>query len=221
MQDNLLDVLETQWLEEEDLPDSSSQDTQVYYVRSVLKWHYRQEDWYIPGNFLLIRSGFGQAAPDVAVLKGYTNQQKDKERPQSWRIDPPRRPAPAVVIEISSKETWEKDLLEKVILYGQLGISEYFAFDADTPRNWVGRTERLLGWKYQNGQPQAIAPDSRGWLWSLELDSWMVADNNFLRLLDKYGQPRPAEWEVIEATQSELDTLRAKLKEMGIDPDAL
>jgi Uma2 family endonuclease len=198
MQDKLTIAFDQEWLEEEDMPDNSLQDTLVFYLRSVLKWLYRLEDWAVPGNFLLIKANVGKAAPDIAVLKGYTNLQRRLERPKSWVIDPPKRPAPPIVFEISSESTWQKDLDEKVVLYGQMGVKEYFAYDPDSPRTWVGRPERLLGWRYADGQPQELAPDQRGWLWSEEIESWLVPDGQNLWLYTAEGQARPSESEAAD-----------------------
>jgi Uma2 family endonuclease len=235
MPDNLTATLPDEWLEEEDIPDTSSQDALAFYLKSLLLGLYSLEDWYIARNFLLIKANVGQAAPDVAFHRGYTNQQQQQERPKSWRIDPPKRPAPPVVFEISSEATWAKDLGEKLYLYGQMGIQEYFAYDPDTPRNWTGRTERLLGWRYQKGQPQALIPDDRGWLWSAELNSWLAPDNQNLKLYDPDGQLRLSEAQAAkaeeaaketerqraDAIQAEFEAFKAKMRSQNLDPDAL
>ncbi|HZT98121.1 MAG TPA: Uma2 family endonuclease [Ktedonobacteraceae bacterium] len=58
-------------------------------------------------------------APDIAVIKGVA---LDPEL-TSWRVQT-TGPAPHVVVEILSNETWKKDLEEKPDLYARLGIHE-------------------------------------------------------------------------------------------------
>ena len=63
-------------------------------------------------------------APDIAVIKGV--DYRDDIR--SWRVGK-TGPAPHVVFEIASEETWKKDLEDKPTLYAQMGVQEYFAYD--------------------------------------------------------------------------------------------
>ena len=87
-----------------------------------------------------------------------------------------------------------------------------------------------------------MLPDVQGRLWSEQLDSWLVADGAYLRLIDINGVRRPTSKEAAQAehmirreaetkqkaeqcarekAETENAALRAKLRELGIDPDNL
>src|SRR5436309_1617773 len=80
-------------------------------------------------------------APDIAVIKGVP------VRPvNSWRVGR-TGPAPEVVFEILSAETWKKDVEEKPVAYARMGIQEYFAYDPNFPPLAAATTGRLFGWR--------------------------------------------------------------------------
>jgi len=160
-------------------------------------------------------------APDIAVIKGVAL------RPlTSWRVQP-TGPAPHVVFEILSAETWKKDLEEKPALYARLGVQEYFAYDP-TPSPLAPATrERLLGWQRDplSGRMLALLPNDDGSLWSQELDSLLVPDEQMLRLSDRNGQLRLTEAEAQaaarQAAERRAEALAEKLRSLGVDPDQL
>ncbi len=181
-------------------------------------------------------------APDLAVIKGITFR-----RTRSWRVGK-TGPAPQVIFEIASKETWQKDVKEKPGKYGQMGVQEYFTYDPNEPPLLRRPTRRLRGWRLepltQHMQELSVRPDGR--LWSIHLESFLVPDGSYLRLEDQYGQryltraeaearraeaaERRAEAEKrraeAEAKQAEAEKRRAealaeKLRSLGIDPDQI
>jgi hypothetical protein len=91
---------------------------------------------------------------------------------------------------------------------------------------------RLRGWRLDDGRMVEMAPDDQGRLWSAELASWLVSDEDYLRLYDAAGQPRPTAGEAAlasaareraakEAERAAKEAAWAKLRELGIDPDTL
>src|SRR6266567_2123928 len=62
-------------------------------------------------------------APDIAVIKGVGFRHL-----RSWKVGK-SGPAPHVVFEIASEETWKRDLDEKPLEYARMGVQEYFAYD--------------------------------------------------------------------------------------------
>ncbi len=58
-----------------------------------------------------------------------------------------------------------------------------------------------MGWRYEANRIIELEPDERGWLWSEELESWLVADGSFLRLYDRDGQKRLTEGEALETAR--------------------
>jgi Putative restriction endonuclease len=169
----------------------------VMYLLDVLRWYYRFSPVTITYDLPYI-SGDVQAAADIAVVKGV--RVPDTATVDSWRINPPERPAPVVAIEISSKTTWTIDVGEgttdKPIRYGQLGLREYYAFDG--AGHWQNSTVNLRAWRYLDGQPVERDPDEQGRFWSIELNCFLVPDGVFLRLYDSDGNRLPTKGEAGE-----------------------
>lgn len=139
------------------------------------------------------------------------------QRVKSWRIGR-NGPAPHVVFEIAYEETWTKDLNEKVWKYARIGVREYFAYDPNDPPVWRGVSGRLIGWQL-NGDAQTMhmmSTDPHGHIWSPHLESFLVPDEQYLRLYNSYGQLRLTK---DEAETQRADALAAKLRSLGIDPD--
>jgi Uma2 family endonuclease len=177
-------------------------------------------------------------APDIAVIKGVANCSL-----RSWKIGR-TGPAPQVVIEIASEETWRKDMYEKPAKYAAMGVQEYFLYDPNEPPLWrMG--SRLMGWQVQ-GDLRELEVDEQGRLWSEQLESFFVPDGEFLRLYDRDGHRRltkeeaeeqraeRAEWlvekeaqakrkalEIAEREAQRAARLAEKLRALGINPDAL
>ncbi len=177
---------------EEDMPESQPQINLSDLLKSVLKQHYILQGWFVTGNLAIFpptpNDMYRYLAPDIALFKGVVLSAAEQRNLSSWRMAEPNRPAPTVVFEISSKETWPNDLDPKPHHYGHLGVREYFAYD---PQHfWQNATTQLRGWRYPNGIIEEIQPNETGWLWSDELDSWLVPDGEFLRLYDPNGNQR-------------------------------
>ncbi len=236
------------------MAESAAQFHLVIYLVGLLEWLYRYEQWYIGGNINIYpksrRPKSYPIAPDVAVFKGVVLTREERRRLKSWKMILPNRPPPAVVFEISSDETWEKDINEKPVKYQQWGMKEYFAYDPNDPQIWRDRSTRLRGWRY-NLLPEAnameeLVPNEQGWLWSEELESWLVPDGERLRLYDAELRLRLTETEQgaidleisnqreEEAHQREEEARQreetqrtakeaawAKLRELGVDPENL
>jgi Uma2 family endonuclease len=143
-------------------------------------------------------------APDIAVIPGVAYR-----RIRSWRVGK-SGPAPAVVFEIASDETWHKDLQEKPGKYASMGVLEYFAFDPHDFPLPLSRNRRLFGWRLDPGSRtmREIPPGSNGSLWSHHLQSWLAPDGMTLRLYDSGGQMRLTLAET-EAQQRQAETRRA------------
>ena len=98
----------------------------VDYLKEVLAWLFRGRACAIYKNFNFYQTPDKHEkplAPDLAVIKGIT------QRPvRSWRVGV-HGPAPHVVFEIASEETWTRDLLEKPDRYALMGVQEYFAWN--------------------------------------------------------------------------------------------
>src|SRR5579872_55004 len=174
-------------LTEEDLMgESTSQDLPVRYLIELLRWLFRSQSCFIPRNLQIYRTENPlekPISPDIAVFKGFVLPDPLKEDIKSWRVGSPGRFAPNVVIELASTKTQFNDLAEKPGKYALMGASEYYSYDA-RPESEAG-TPRLRGWYPQDGLPCEMNYDKRGWLFSGELESWLVPDGAYLRLYDR------------------------------------
>lgn len=203
-------------LEEDEMGESEAQSYIIDYLVAVLKWLFRFDACYIPDNLELYHRAVSNSqhkiTPDISLFKNARMTPQEKHKLTSWNIDR-RRVAPSVVFEVSSNSTWQSDVMpgenNKPVIYGRLGIKEYFAYDPNDPpvwRNTGGR--RLLGWRYEDGQAIEIEPDEQGRLWSEELDSWLKEDGWLLRLYDRDNNLR--------LTESEAKDLALQAKDLDI-----
>jgi Uma2 family endonuclease len=194
----------------------------VEYLVAVLRWLLREQVCAVYENLNFYQTPNPKEyplAPDIAVIKGYNFRHV-----RSWRVGK-TGPAPQVVFEIASEETWKKDLHEKPMQYALMGMEEYFAYDPNDPPAWRGTSQRLFGWQLEKGKRamRAMPVDASGRLWSPSLDSFLVPEMEYLRLYDRNGQPRLTEAEA-QKRRAEVEARRAealaeKLRSLGIDPD--
>ncbi len=195
----------------------------VRYLVDVLTWLFQGQLCAIYENLNIYQTANAYEyplAPDVAVIKGVAYQLLTR----SWRVGK-SGPAPQVVFEIASEETWKKDLEEKPLRYARMGAQEYFAYDPhESPLPRSGN-RRLFGWRLDPDRQimREMPPGPNGSLWSAQLDSWLVPDGITLRLYDRNDQMRLTYGEA-EAQQKQAEARRAqalaeKLRSLGIDPD--
>jgi len=218
----------------------------VHYLRDVLRWQFRGQRCAIYENLNFYQTANPKEyplAPDIAVIKGV-----DYRLVRSWRVGK-TGPAPQVVFEFASEETWNNDLEEKPLKYAQMGVKEYFAYDPnERPLLRRDTSRRLWGWQLDKSRGEMrempVRPD--GCLWSQHLESLLVPDREYLRLYESNGQLRltgqeaEAEARHAEARRAEAEARRAemeaearrtatrraevlaeKLRSLGIDPDQL
>ena len=176
----------------------------VHYLIDVLTRLFHGQPCAIYGNLNMYQTTNYReypVAPDVAVIKGVAYNQFTR----SWRVGK-SGPAPQVVFEIASEETWTKDLQDKPAKYASMGVLEYFAYDPHNVPLPASRNRRLFGWQLdQDSQTmREIPPGPNGSLWSQHLQSWLVPDGTTLRLYDDKGQMRLTRAE-FEAQQRRLE----------------
>jgi len=214
---------EAEWWLSEDMPESQPHIDLSGYAKQVLAQQYVVQGWFITGNLAIFPPHNGYAfrylAPDVVLFKGTILSPTERANLSRWQMSRADRPAPTVVLEISSKETWQQDLDPKPTYYQQLGVREYFACD---PQGfWTGSSRRVRGWRYVNGTTQPIEPDSRGWLWSEELESWLGWDGVYLRFYDRQGTMRlTIEEAALQQAQAEQTAKEAALQQAQAEQTA-
>jgi Uma2 family endonuclease len=140
-------------------------------------------DVFIAGNlFFYYEQGIPKrrVAPDGLVAKGVGGHIR-----RSYRLWEETAP-PSVIFDVSSEDTWRKDLNSKRKLYARLGVAEYFLFDPEA----LYLHPPLQGFRLENGASKAIAPNPDGSLTSEELKVRLMAEGVMLRLIDaRTGNP--------------------------------
>ncbi|MFL5655281.1 MAG: Uma2 family endonuclease [Ktedonobacteraceae bacterium] len=185
----------------------------VRYLMLVLAWLFRGQRCAIYENLSFYQTPNSREyplAPDIAVIKGV-----DYRHLRSWKVGKTGKtgPAPHVVFEIASEETWKKDVEEKPLRYALMGVEEYFFYDPDDSPHWRHPRRKLLGWQFDTvtGAITEMVPDQEGRLWSHHLDSFLVPDGISLRLYDSNHQLR----------LTEAEALAQKLRSLGVNPDEI
>ena len=210
----------------------------VNYLTAVLTWLFYGRHCAMYENLNFYQTSNSEEyplAPDIALIPGIAHRLV-----RSWRVGK-SGPAPQVVFEIGSEETWHKDLTEKPGKYAGMGVQEYFAYDPNDPQLLRRLNRRLFGWQLDphTHSMREMQPRFDGALWSPSLESWLVPDGVLLRLYDRSGQMRLTQAEFSdrqaerERQQAELARRQAeaearrsqvmaeKLRSLGIDPDQL
>src|SRR5947209_6804501 len=130
----------------------------VRYLVGVLTWLFQGQTCAIHENLNIYQTANQYEyplAPDVAIFKGMVYQLI-----RSWKVGK-TGPAPHVVFEIASEETWKKDVEEKPLRYALMGVEEYFFYDPDDSPHWRHTRRRLLGWQFNKvtGAIIEVMPD--------------------------------------------------------------
>jgi Uma2 family endonuclease len=187
----------------------------VTYLTAVLTWLFHERLCAIYANLNFYQTADPKEyplAPDMAIIPGIAHRLV-----RSWRVGR-SGPAPQVVFEIASEETWHKDLTEKPGKYAQMGVQEYFAYDPNEPPLSRRTNQRLFGWHLDaSGRHMTVMqPRSNGSLWSPSLESRLVPDGTLLRLYDRTGQMRLTQAEK-EHQEAELARQQAEKERQEAD----
>jgi Uma2 family endonuclease len=204
--------------EEDLMGETSVHAALVHYLIDVLTWLLQGQRCAVYENLNFYQTPNPKEyplAPDIAVIKGV-----DFQHVRSWRVGR-TGPAPQVVFEIASEETWKKDLMEKPGRYAFMGVEEYFAYDPnELPLRREG-AQRLFGWQLDRERrvmrEMPVGPD--GGLWSAHLESVLLPDGEHLRLYDRQGQLRLTQTEA-QAKRAEIETTRAQIEAKRAEREA-
>jgi Uma2 family endonuclease len=181
---------------EGEMSEAAEHSRLINQIIPLLEWLYRDKDWYIADNLLIIHEGAGfrqEISPDISIFKGVSQPVTPASVAlTSWRTQEANRPVPSVVFEIASESTWRNDISTeptgKIAQYGRLGVGEYFTYDPSPTPLWAVNGVRLQGWRYLNGQAEALPLETGGWMWSTELEAGLWPSGSLLRLCDNQGK---------------------------------
>ncbi|HLH61461.1 MAG TPA: Uma2 family endonuclease [Ktedonobacteraceae bacterium] len=206
--------------EEDVMGETADHALLVNYLMAVLTWLFHGQLCAIYENLNFYQTpnkNERPIAPDIAVIQGAAFR-----RVKSWRIGV-YGPAPQVVFEIGSEETWANDLEEKVWKYARMGVEEYYAYDPNDPMLSLSRRkgQRLFGWQRDaaTGLMHPLSLDAHGQLWSPRLDSSLVADEQYLRLYDSRGDVRLTR-EQAEARRADAEAEARRTEQLRAEREA-
>lgn len=195
---------------------------QIILFLECLNWLWRDRtDYYASGNLTIYYSTNKIKTRDFRGPDFFVVLHTEKRPRKSWTVWEEDGKTPNVIIEILSNSTAQQDRGAKKQLYQDvLRVFDYFWFDPVTLE--------FAGFTLVGGQYQPLQPGDRGWLWSEQLQLFLGIQDRRLRFFTPDGAlvPTPAEVALQEQQQRQFsehraEQLAAKLRELGVDPDAL
>lgn len=185
----------------------------ILVTLEILKQYlHGQQATVLADQFLYYAQGFPKlrVAPDVMVIFNVVSGGRDNYK--IWE----EKQVPAVIFEITSEGTREKDTGYKKTLYEQLGVKEYWLFD---PKGeWI--ENKLKGYRLEKEVYEEITDNrSEPLQLRLEVESELIAfyrEDNGEKLL------APSELaQALKESEEKAQRLRKKLEELGVDPDMI
>ena len=203
-----------QWIQilQSNLAAIFAHDPQVFVAGDLL--------WYpVEGNNTL------RQAPDVMVVFGVPKG--DRGSYQQWREN---NIAPQVVFEILSPGNRFGEMVKKQAFYDTYGVEEYYVYDPD-------RNDLSIWLRSGQGSLQPVFEITPHWIsprlgvrFQLTEETLMLFRPDglpFSTLLAELQRAEQAEQRAMEAekraeqAEQQLDRLAARLRALGIDPDAI
>jgi Uma2 family endonuclease len=176
-------------------------------IIELLKSYFAGQPVYVSGDLLLYYEQGNPkkfVVPDAFIAKGLQPHQRRIYRLWLEGV------VPQLVIETTSKTTKKKDVVEKAALYAKLGVKEYFLHDPT--REYL--EPPLQGHRWHEGSYQRIAADTRGRLFSEELQLWLCDDAGELNLYRPSSDERllTHRERAAEETEARLRETEARLR---------
>ncbi|MBD1868768.1 Uma2 family endonuclease [Cyanobacteria bacterium FACHB-471] len=195
---------------------------QIDLLIRLLRWYWQQrQDFYVSGNLTVYYSPYQRKSEDFRGPDFFVVLGTERKPRKSWVVWEEEGKYPNVIIELLSDSTAKTDRgLKKQIYQDTFRTPDYFWFDPNTLE--------LQGFHLLDGQYQDLQPNQQGQLWSQQLNLYLGIHNRELRFFTSEGQliPTPEESAqaseaIAEAERRRSEKLAAKLRALGIDPEAL
>lgn len=216
---------------------------QLILLLTCLEWHWRERnDYFAAGNLTIYYSPKQLKSEDFRGPDLYVVLGTERKPRKSWVVWEEEGKYPNVIVEVLSDTTAKTDRgLKKQIYQDTFRTPDYFWFDPNSLE--------FAGFHLVDGQYEPLEPNPQGWLWSHQLQLFLGVAERQLRFFSSDGQlvlspeesaraeqqrAEIAQQQVAEAqeqiaevqeqmTQAEArnEKLAAKLRELGVDPNAL
>ncbi len=181
---------------------------QLVLLIQCLEWLWRdRQDFYAFGNLTVYygphqRKSEKFRGPDFFVVLG-----TERKSRKSWVVWEEKGKYPNVIVEILSPKTAKTDRGTKKRLYQDtFRTPDYFWFDP--------YSLEFKGFHLVDGSYQELHPNAQGWLWSEQLKLHLGIYDSQLRFFTPEGQ-------LVSTPEEVAARLSAKLREMGINPEAI
>lgn len=192
---------------EDDMGETSIHIRLVATFLSILKLFLkRREDVFITANMnLYYEKGNPNKwyAPDILIAFGVPNHERSSYKIWEEKV------SPQVIFEVSSERTWKADVSEKLEIYGQLGVEEYYILDPE----FKYLPAPLLAFNLQ-GERLLTVPVNNDRIFSPRLGLEIVRTENSFRLFD----PNKNEFlRTLDEAESEVERLKAEIEKLKSD----
>jgi Uma2 family endonuclease len=194
---------------------------QIDLLIRLLRWHWQQrQDFYVSGNITIYYSSRQCKSEDFRGPDFFVVLGTERKSRKSWVVWEEQGKYPNVIVELLSESTAQTDRgLKKQIYQDIFRTPDYFWFDP--------ATLEFKGFHLLDGAYQELQPNPQGQLWSRQLELYLGIHNGQLRFFSAEGDliPTPEESAQAAEAMAEAERLRseklaAKLRELGVDPDA-
>jgi len=195
---------------------------QLLLLLKCLDWFWRDRtDYFSAGNLTVYYSPHQRKSEDFRGPDFFVVLGTERKPRKSWMVWEEGGKYPNIIIELLSTSTASTDRGLKKQLYQDIfRTPDYFWFDPDGLE--------FEGFHLVDGSYQAIAPTEQGWRWSEQLQLYLGIHSQQLRFFTPDGDlvPTPeesaeAERQRAEAERQRSERLAEKLRDLGIDPDAI
>lgn len=208
---------------------------QIILLLTCIEWWWKEgggptlrTDFFAAGNLTVYYSPDQRKSEDFRGPDFFVALGTEWKPRKSWVVWEEQGKYPNLIIELLSDSTATTDRgLKKQIYQDTFRTPEYFWFDPDSLE--------FQGFELLRGKYQPLQPDTRGWLWSDQLQMFLGIYEDKLRFFTSAGQmiPTPAEaaqiaQQQVEVAQQQVEIerqqtakLAEKLRQLNIDPETL
>ena len=181
---------------------------QLILLLSCISWLWKDRmDYFAAGNLTVYYSPLQRKTEDFRGPDFFVALGTERKPRKSWVVWEEQGKYPNVIVELLSDSTAETDRgLKKQIYQDTFRTPDYFWFDP--------QTLEFQGFHLVDGEYQELDANERGWLWSQQLKLHLGIHDRMLRFFTPEGQ-------LVLTPEERNAKLAAKLRELGIDPDAI
>ncbi|MGF1515012.1 MAG: Uma2 family endonuclease [Elainellaceae cyanobacterium] len=202
---------------------------QIVLLLTSLEWLWQDRlDFFASGNLTIYFSPKQIKSQDFRGPDFFVVLDTERRTRKSWVVWQEDGKYPNVIVEVLSSSTAKADRGEKKQIYQDtFRTPEYFWFDPDTLE--------FEGFVLMAGEYESIPRSEGGTLWSRQLGLYLGVHETKLRFFTEAGglvrtpeeaareaqQAKEEAQQAKEAAQQRADRLAERLRELGVDPDAV